>query len=67
MYEDGVPPALPVNFGFNHQAEVGRPFRGSGENMFDETSRCWKCRFIHHYEVGWMEAYLTEGMRLEER
>jgi len=48
VYEDG---ALPANFGFNHLAEVGRPFRGSGKNMFDETSRCWKCRFIHHYDV----------------
>ena len=44
-------PELPANFGFNHLAEVGRPFFGSGKNMFDETSRCWNCRFVHHYDV----------------
>ena len=49
VYEDD--PALPANFGFNHLAEVARPFCGSGENMFDEISRCWKCRFVHHYDV----------------
>jgi len=51
MYKACVYPALPADFGFNHLAEVGRPFYGSGENMFDETSRCWKCRFVHHYDV----------------
>jgi hypothetical protein len=25
--------------------------RSSGENMFNEISRCWKCRFVHHYNV----------------
>jgi hypothetical protein len=51
MFEDGVRPALPTDFGFNHLAEVGRSFCGSGENMFDENSRCWKCRFVCHYDV----------------
>jgi len=52
MFEDdGVHPALPTDFGFNHLAEVGRPFCGSGLNMFDEMSRCWKCRFVCHYDV----------------
>jgi hypothetical protein len=52
MFEDdGVHPALPADFGFNHLAEVGRPFSGSGENIFNEISRCWKCRYVHHYNV----------------
>jgi hypothetical protein len=52
MYgDDDLCPALPANFGLNHLAEVGRSFSGSGEDMFDETSRCWKCRFVHHYNV----------------
>ena len=51
MYEDGIHPALPTDFGFNHLAEVGRSFHGSGANMFDEMARCWKCRFVHHYNV----------------
>lgn len=58
----GVHKALPYDFGFNHLAEVGRPFHGSGNNMFDETSRCWKCRFVHHYDVNaGLSGYIPES------
>jgi hypothetical protein len=52
MYQpDGTRAALQVHFGFNHLAKAGRSFRGSCSNMFYETCRCWKCRFVHHYNV----------------
>lgn len=42
---------LPGRFGYNHLNESGRAFHGLGADMFTEMSRCWKCRFVYHYQV----------------
>ena len=62
MYEAGLnhPPyardelggePLDRKFGYEHLSESGRAFYGAGNNMFDEMSRCWKCRFLFHYRT----------------
>ena len=38
-------------FGYNHRPESGRAFRASGQEMFMEMSRCWKCRFLYQYDI----------------
>ncbi|MCJ1400400.1 hypothetical protein MMC11_003605 [Xylographa trunciseda] len=43
------PNTLPNNFGNNHLTEAGRSFRGCGPTIYQEMSRCWKCRFLAQY------------------
>ena len=42
---------LDRKFGYEHLSESGRSFYGAGNKMFNEMSRCWKCRFIFHYRT----------------
>ncbi|KAK2688576.1 hypothetical protein QWA68_012714 [Fusarium oxysporum] len=51
-----VPGGKPIErtLGYNHLGESGRPFSGGaldGTTIFEEISRCWKCRFLHHYDI----------------
>ncbi|KAL8787467.1 MAG: hypothetical protein Q9195_007759 [Heterodermia aff. obscurata] len=52
--------------GNNHLHEAGRAFHGSGEMMFTEMSRCWKCRFLHHYKTPRPGEVKTTGLEAEE-
>ena len=47
--EGGRP--LGPKFGYDHLRESGRPFHASGEDLFKETARCWKCRFLFQYDI----------------
>ena len=49
-------------FAFNCSNESGRPFAGrnlaadpntlnEGREMWQEMCRCWKCRYLHHYNI----------------
>ena len=58
--EARYPAPLPQQFGFLCYQEAGRPFAGrpliDGSNrldceMYEEMCRCWKCRYMHHYNV----------------
>lgn len=54
------PAPLPQQFGFLCSNEVGRSFAGHplrgnrsrvDREMYQEMCRCWKCRYMHHYNV----------------
>ena len=58
--EPQYPAPLPQQFGFLCSNEVGRPFAGrprlgkpnqEDHKMYQEMCRCWKCRYMHHYNV----------------
>ncbi|KAH7028813.1 uncharacterized protein B0I36DRAFT_349805 [Microdochium trichocladiopsis] len=45
---------LPLKTGYNHRQELGRSFYAASDGsrvMFQEMSRCWKCRFVFHYRM----------------
>ncbi|KAL8718283.1 MAG: hypothetical protein Q9225_004561 [Loekoesia sp. 1 TL-2023] len=53
--------------GFNHLGETGRAFSGAGGDMLAEMSRCWKCRFLHHYRIARPNHAVDDGLeRVEE-
>ena len=58
----GPPAPLPQQFGFLCGNEAGRSFAGRPLNgdpnrtlqpltMYQEMCRCWKCRYLHHYDT----------------
>ncbi|PVH93258.1 hypothetical protein DM02DRAFT_733221 [Periconia macrospinosa] len=59
-------PGLELTFGCDHRNEVGRPFAGCGRKMMNEMSRCWKCRFLYHYNIPRPGDANTTGLIAEE-
>ncbi|KAF2118012.1 hypothetical protein BDV96DRAFT_571265 [Lophiotrema nucula] len=47
--EDILTKRLEIGFGIDRTGHAGRSFHGCGNDLFQEMSRCWKCRFLHLY------------------
>jgi len=71
MYDDNNETYGPTNvlvapFGNNHLSEPGRSFRGSGPHIFEEMSRCWKCRFVAQYQDDYSNAHAHAAALVQE-
>jgi hypothetical protein len=51
---------------YNHREELRRSFHASGAKIFQEMSRCWKCRFMYHYQIPRPGSTNCTGLTAEE-